>query len=88
MIALIGVLETERMASVELDDGRWTVYMGRRGKSDVTVEVHMSEAMAEQIASRETARIEALNPGQNIPRESVGSAVMNVLGLYATAGRI
>ena len=76
------------MASVELDGGRWTVYMGRRDKSDVTVEVHMSKEMAEQIALRETARIEALNLGQEIPRESVGSAVMNVLGLYATAGRI
>lgn len=77
------------MASVcQMDGGRWSVHMGGEDTSDVTVEVHMSEAMAEQIAARETARLEALNPGRNIPPESVGSAVMNVLGLYATAGRI
>ena len=77
------------MASVfELDGGRWTVYMESRDQSDVTVEVHMSKEMAEQIASRETARIKTLNPGRDILQESVGSAVMNVLGIYAIAGRI
>ncbi len=77
------------MASVfKSDDRRWTVYMGAHERSEVTVEVHMSRAMAEQIASRETERIRALNLGRDIPPESVGSALMNVLGLYATAGRI
>lgn len=77
------------MATVELDGRRWTVHMGSKHKSEVTVEVHMSEEMAEQIASRETERIKALNPERgDIPPESLGSAVMNVLGLYATAGRV
>lgn len=76
------------MASVELDGCRWTVHMGAKDKSEVTVEVHMSEEMAEQIASRETERIKTLNPDRHVPPESVGSAVMNVLGLYATIGRV
>ena len=77
------------MASVAVDGRRWTVHMGSEANSEVTVEVHMSEAMAEQIASRETARLKAINPERDdIPPESVGSAVMNVLGIYATIGRI
>ena len=76
------------MASVASDGCWWTVHMGSKDESKVTVEVHMSEEMAEQIRSRETARIKALNPERDdIPPESVGSAVMNVLGLYATVGR-
>ena len=77
------------MASVfESDGSRWIVHMGARERSEVTIEVHMSRAMAEQITSRETERIRALNPGRDIAPESVGSAVMNVLGLYATAERM
>ena len=77
------------MASVAVDGRRWTVHMGSEANSEVTVEVHMSEKMAEQIASRETARLKAINPERDdIPPESVGSAVMNVLGIYATIGRI
>ena len=77
------------MASVAVDGRRWTVHMGSEANSEVTVEVHMSEEMAEKIASRETARLKAINPERDdIPPESVGSAVMNVLGIYATIGRI
>ena len=36
--------------------------MDAEDKAEVTVEVHMTEEMAEQIASRETARIKAINP--------------------------
>ena len=77
------------MASVAMDGRRWTVHMGSEANSQVVVEVHMSEEMAEQIRSRETARLKAINPQRDdIPPESVGSAVMNVIGLYATIGRI
>lgn len=77
------------MASVASSGRRWTVHMDAEDKAEVTVEVHMTEEMAEQIASRETARIKAINPQRDdIPPESVGSAVMNVLGLYATMGRV
>ena len=77
------------MASVALNGRRWTVHMDAEDKAEVTVEVHMTAEMAEQIASRETARIKAINPQRDdIPPESVGSAVMNVLGLYATMGRV
>ena len=77
------------MASVvELGGNRWKVCMGSHEQSEVTVEVRMSRAMAEQIASRETKRLKALNPERDISPESVGAAVMTVLGLYATVGRI
>ena len=77
------------MASVRSNGSHWEVYMASRDQREVTVQVHMSRAMAERIASRETERLKALNPQRDdIPPESVGSAVLNVLGLYATAGRI
>ena len=78
------------MATVsKLDENRWQVHMGSRTKSEVMIEVHMSRAMAEQIAARETERLKELNRGRDdLPPESVGSAVLNVLGLYATRGRI
>ena len=79
-----------RVATVsKLDANRWEVHMGSRESSQVTIEVHMSRALAEQIAARETERIKQINRGRDdLPPESVGSAVLNVLGLYATTGRI
>lgn len=63
--------------------------MGGEGQSEVTVQVHMSKAMAERLAQRETDRLRVLNPERtDIPAESVGSAVLNVLGLYASGSRI
>lgn len=78
------------MATVsKLDENHWQVHMGSRTNSEVMIEVHMSRAMAEQIAARETERLKELNRGRDgVPPESVGSAVLNVLGLYATRGRI
>ena len=77
------------MASVAVDGRRWTVHMGSEASSQVVVEVHMSEEMAAQIALQETERLKAINPERDdIPPESVGSAVMNVIGLYATMGRV
>ena len=78
------------MATVsKLDANRWEVHMGNREHSQVTIEVHMSRALAEQIAARETERIKELNRGRDdLPPESVGSAILNVLGLYGTTGRV
>ena len=78
------------MATV-MKDGpdRWVVHLGSASKSEVTVEVHMSRATAERIASRETARIKMLNPGRDdVPGEDPGMAVMSVLGVYAANGHI
>ena len=77
------------MASVFHQGGLWEVHMGRKGQSEVTVQVHMSKAMAERLARRETDRLRELNPERtDLPAESVGSAVLNVLGLYASGSRI
>ena len=78
------------MATVsKFDANHWQVHMGSRKNSEVMIEVHMSRAMAEQIAARETDRLKELNRDRDdVPPESVGSAVLNVLGLYATTGRI
>ena len=77
------------MASVIHQGGLWQVHMGGEDQSEVTVQVHMSAEMAERLARRETDRLKELNPERvDLPPESVGSAVLNVLGLYASGSRI
>ena len=67
----------------------WVVHLGSESDSEVTVEVHMSRATAEKMATRETARIAGLNPDRDdLPPTNIGGAVLNVLGLYAANGRI
>ena len=62
--------------------------MGSPSDSCVTVEVNMSRETAKRIAESETQRIAALNPGRDdIDPETVGSAVLSVLGLFAAAGK-
>lgn len=61
--------------------------MGSPDESCVTVEVNMSPETARRIAERETRRIAALNPGRDdLDPETVGSAVLSVLGLFAAGG--
>lgn len=58
--------------------------MGSADESQVTVEVHMSRETARRIAEHETRRIAALNPGrEDLEAQTVGSAVLSVLGLFA-----
>ena len=72
------------MASVWHDGrDRWVVHLASQAKSEVTIEVCMSRETAEKLAARETARLQALNPGRDLPPEDVGTAVMQVLSLYA-----
>ena len=77
------------MATVaNLGENRWVVHMGSPSDSCVTVEVNMSVKTAKRIAKRETERIAALNPGRDdIDPETVGSAVLSVLGLFAAGGK-
>ena len=63
--------------------------MGSPTDSQVTVELNMSLETAKKIADRETERIAALNPGRDdLEPQSVGSAVLSVLGLFATGNRL
>ena len=63
--------------------------MGSPSDSCVTVEVNMSLETATRIAERETQRIAALNPGRDdLDAETVGSAVLSVLGLFAAGGKL
>ena len=77
------------MATVEqAGKHRWVVCMGRRDDPCVTVEVNMDLETAKKIAERETQRIAALNPGRNdLDPETVGSAVMSVLQLFAAGAK-
>ena len=77
------------MATVEnAGERRWIVHLGSPDESRVSVEVNMSAETAKRIAERETERIAALNPGRDdLDAQSVGSAVMSVLGLYAAGGK-
>lgn len=74
------------MASVRHDGpDRWIVHLAAQAKSKVTVEVRMSREMAEKLAAREAARLQALSPGRDdLPPEDVGTAVLHVLSLYAS----
>ena len=78
------------MATVQKTrENRWIVHMGSPNDSQVTVELNMSLETAKKIANRETERIAALNPGRDdIDPQSVGSAVLSVLGLFAAGGRL
>lgn len=63
---------------------RWVVHLAAQAESEVTIEVHMSRETAEKLATRETARLQALNPGRDdLAPEDVGTAVLHVLSLYA-----
>lgn len=77
------------MATVaNIGENRWVVHLGSQSESRVTVEVNMSPDTAKRIAERETERIVSLNPGQDdIKPESVGSAVLSVLELFAAGGK-
>ena len=87
---LMQELERDRFAMATVENAgeqRWVVHLGSPDESRVTVEVNMSAETARRIAERETERIAALNPGRDdLDPQSVGSAVMSVLGLYAAGG--
>ena len=77
------------MATVRrLGADHWEVHMGSMASSEVKVNVHMSKAMADQLAARETKRLRALNQHCDVPEQDLGTAVLMALGLFATTGRI
>lgn len=82
--------KVDRMATVEnMDENRWVVHMDSPSDSHIVVEVNMSPETAKNITERETQRIAALNPGRDdIDPQTVGSAVMSVLDLFATGARL
>lgn len=68
-------------------DNDWEVNMASPRSSTVRVVINMTPATARRLADFETRRLATLNPNRNIPSEPVGSAVMNVLSMYAAHGR-
>ena len=78
------------MATVQHDGGdHWVVHLAGEDKSEVTIEVHMSRETADKLAARETARLQALNPGRDdLPPDDVGTAVLHALSLYAMNQRL
>ncbi len=68
---------------------RWVVHMSSPDESQVTVEINMNREIAARIAERETQRIAALNPGRDdLDPQTVASAVLSVLGLFAAGNRL
>lgn len=68
---------------------RWVVHMSSPDESQVTVEIDMNREIAAKIAERETQRIAALNPGRDdLDPQTVASAVLSVLGLFAAGNRL
>ena len=68
---------------------RWVVHMSSPDESQVTVEINMNLETATRIAERETQRISALNPGRDdLDPQTVASAVLSVLGLFAAGNRL
>lgn len=78
------------MATVEhVAPNRWVVHLGSKENSEVTIEVHMSHQAAEKIAALETERIAKLNPDRpDLPPETPGMAILEVLGLYLAHGHM
>lgn len=78
------------MATVsQVSPDRWRVEMDPGAEHEMIVEVQMSRETANKIANLETERVARLNPGRtDLPRWSLGVAILNVLGLYAANGRI
>ena len=78
------------MATIQrLEENRWVVHMSSPDDSQVTVEIHMNLETATKIAERETQRIAALNPGRDdLDPQTVASAVLTVLGLFAAGNRL
>lgn len=80
------------MASVRHPSpGRWVVHLASQSASDseVTVELRMSKATAENLAHAGACRIAALNPGRkDLPAEDVGSAVLGILSSVAAINRV
>ena len=78
------------MATIQRpEENRWVVHMSSPDDSQVTVEIHMNLETATKIAERETQRIAALNPGRDdLDPQTVASAVLTVLGLFAAGNRL
>ncbi len=78
------------MATIQsVGQNRWVVHLGSPDESQVTVEVHMKPETAKKIADRETQRIAALNPSRDdLEPQTVASAVLSVLGIFATGSRL
>lgn len=65
----------------------WVVHLASTSKSEVTVEVKMSESTARALAQAEHSRLAALNPGRSDLPDDVGSAVLAILGSAAAIQR-
>ena len=80
------------MASVlNPSPNHWVVHLASRSDadSDVTVELRMSKATADNLAHLVTARIAGLNPDMTCSTtENVGSAVLTIVSSAAAIARV
>lgn len=66
----------------------WVVHLASTSEADseVTVELRMSKATAENLVHAECSRTAALNPGR--PRQDLGSAVLGIIASVAAIERV
>ena len=77
------------MASIEhTSDNHWRVYTARRQHCPVKVELNMTTELAKLLVEAETRRLAKINNGRQTEPEDLGSAVMNVLCIYAAQRQI
>lgn len=80
------------MASVQHPEAnRWVVHMASQSEPDdeVTIELHMSKADADKLASLEKAHMAAPNSDRDCPAtDDVGSAVLGILSSLAAIARV
>lgn len=80
------------MASVRNPSpSRWVVHLASQSASDseITVELRMSKATAENLAHAGSCRAAALKPGRkDLSAEDVGSAVLGILSSVAAISRV
>ena len=70
---------------------RWVVHLASQSKTDseVTVELRMSKATADNLAHVECSRIAGLNPGRtDLPAQDVGSAVLGIITSVEAINRV
>ena len=70
---------------------RWVVHLASTSEADseVTVELRMSRATAENLVHAECSRMAKLNPGRtDLPGGDVGSAVLGIVASAAAIKRV
>ena len=68
------------MASVrEVDDNHWIVHLAAEHKSEVLVEVHMSQSVAQTLISDDFEHHQKLGGTPSQDNRNIGAAILSIL---------